>query len=136
MTRPSGVRAELGVLDGALYSIGAAGSGAESAGLNEALRAKVAGAKLLRTAVVRADTTAIPADVASPPDSGAAGQGGRQAGAYRLADPRDHPHAVHQGKLFRQESTQVICRATRELSAWRRKPGGPSPGLSAAALRQ
>lgn len=38
------------------------------AGLNEALLAKAAGAKLLRTA--RVDTTVIPADVAYPTDSG------------------------------------------------------------------
>ncbi len=40
------------------------------AGLNEALWAKAAGAKLLRTARVRADTTVIPANVAYPTDSG------------------------------------------------------------------
>jgi IS5 family transposase len=40
------------------------------AGLNEALLARAAGARLLRTARVRADTTVIPADVAYPTDSG------------------------------------------------------------------
>jgi IS5 family transposase len=40
------------------------------AGLNEALLAKAAGAKLLRTDKVRADTTVIPAAVAYPTDSG------------------------------------------------------------------
>ena len=40
------------------------------AGLNEALWAKAAGAKLLRTARLRADTTVIPANVAYPTDSG------------------------------------------------------------------
>jgi IS5 family transposase len=40
------------------------------AGLNEALWAKAAQAKLLRTARVRADTTVIPANVAYPTDSG------------------------------------------------------------------
>jgi IS5 family transposase len=40
------------------------------AGLNEALLAKAAGAKLLRTAQVRADTTVIPANVAYLTDSG------------------------------------------------------------------
>jgi transposase, IS5 family len=38
-------------------------------GLNEALLAKAAGAKLLRTTRVRADTTVIPANVAYPTDS-------------------------------------------------------------------
>jgi transposase, IS5 family len=40
------------------------------AGLNEALWAKAAGAKLLRTARVRADTTVIAANVAYPADAG------------------------------------------------------------------
>jgi transposase, IS5 family len=40
------------------------------AGLNEALLAKAAGAKLLRTARVRADTTVIAANVAYPADCG------------------------------------------------------------------
>ena len=40
------------------------------AGLNEALWAKAAGQKLLRTARVRADTTVIAADMAYPADSG------------------------------------------------------------------
>jgi IS5 family transposase len=39
-------------------------------GLNEALLAKAAEAKLLRTSRVRADTTVVPADVAYPTDSG------------------------------------------------------------------
>ena len=39
-------------------------------GLNEALLARAAEAKLLRTARVRADTTVVPADVAYPTDSG------------------------------------------------------------------
>src|SRR5205823_12597087 len=45
------------------------GSGAVD-GLNEALLAKAAGAKLLRTARVRADTTVISANVAYPTDPG------------------------------------------------------------------
>ena len=45
-------------------------------GLNEALLAKAAEAKLLRTNRVRADTTVVPANVAYPTDSGSAGQGG------------------------------------------------------------
>src|SRR5258707_13859992 len=40
------------------------------AGLNEALWARAAGNKLLRTARVRADTTVICANVAYPTDSG------------------------------------------------------------------
>jgi transposase, IS5 family len=40
------------------------------AGCNEALLAKAAGAKLLRTSRLRADTTVVPANVAYPTDSG------------------------------------------------------------------
>ena len=40
------------------------------AGLNEALLVKAAGAKLLRTDRVRADTTVVEADVGYPTDSG------------------------------------------------------------------
>src|SRR5260370_7363636 len=40
------------------------------AGLNEALLARAAEAKLLRTARLRADTTVVPANVAYPTDSG------------------------------------------------------------------
>lgn len=39
-------------------------------GCNEALLAKAAQAKLLRTTRLRADTTVVPADVAYPSDSG------------------------------------------------------------------
>jgi IS5 family transposase len=39
-------------------------------GLNEALLAKAADSKLLRTDKVRADTTVVEADVAYPTDSG------------------------------------------------------------------
>ena len=64
------------------------------AGLNEALWAKAAGAKLLRTARVRADTTVIPANVAYPTDSGllakAVGKLVRTAGGCR---PRAGPPA-------------------------------------------
>src|SRR5579863_1287686 len=40
------------------------------AGLNEALLARAAGEKLLRTARLRADTTVVPANVSYPTDSG------------------------------------------------------------------
>ncbi len=66
------------------------------AGLNEALLAKAAGAKLLRTARVRTDTTVIPADVAYPTDSGLLAR------------------AV--GKLAREERSTAIARATGELA--------------------
>ena len=69
------------------------------AGLNEALLARAAGQKLLRTARVRADTTVIPANVAYPTDAGllakavgklvrAAAAGAGRAGGHHRADCR------------------------------------------------
>jgi IS5 family transposase len=108
------------------------------AGLNEALWAKAAGARLLRTARVRADTTVIPANVAYPTDSGllakAVGKlartvrrvqaaGGapatkvvdrRRAAARRVREIASKLR--NRGKLAREESTQVIARVTGELA--------------------
>ena len=108
------------------------------AGLNEALWAKAAGAKLLRTARVRADTTVICANVAYPTDSGllakavgklvraarrvqaAGGATGtvmtdrRRAAARRVRQIASKLRA--RGKLSREETTQVICRVTGELA--------------------
>jgi len=108
------------------------------AGLNEALWAKAAGAKLLRTARVRADTTVISANVAYPTDSGllaravgklvrtarrvqaAGGAAGtvmtdrRRAAARRMRQVASTLHT--RGKLAREESTRVIGRVTGELA--------------------
>jgi IS5 family transposase len=83
-------------------------------GLNEALLAKAAEAKLLRTSRIRADTTVVPANVAYPTDSGlldkamrritATGERIRAAGgtvrtrvrdrsAHRKRRPHQHPQA-------------------------------------------
>jgi IS5 family transposase len=108
------------------------------AGLNEALWAKAAGAKLLRTARVRADTTVISANVAYPTDSGllakavvklvrtvrrvqAAGgaTGTKVTDRRRAAARRVRQIAAKlrtRGKLAREESTQVIRRVTGELA--------------------
>jgi IS5 family transposase len=108
------------------------------AGLNEALWAKAAGAKLLRTARVRADTTVIPANVAYPTDSGllakAVGKlvraarrvqaaGGAPATAMtdrrRAAARRVRQIASKlrsRSKLAREETTQAIRRVTGELA--------------------
>src|SRR5262252_8777441 len=108
------------------------------AGLNEALWAKAAGQKLLRTARVRADTTVICVNVAYPTDSGllakavgklvraarrvqaAGGATGtvmtdrRRAAARRVREIASKLHA--RGKLSREESTQAIRRLTGELA--------------------
>ena len=108
------------------------------AGLNEALLAKAAGQKLLRTARVRADTTVIPADVAYPTDSGllaravgklvraarrvqAAGgaTGTVMTDRRRAAGRRVREIAVRlraRGKLAREETSPAIARATGELA--------------------
>ena len=108
------------------------------AGLNEALLAKAAGHKLLRTARVRADTTVIPADVAYPTDSGllarAVGKMARTmrrvqaAGGASRTRARDRRRAAARrvreitsklrarGKLAREENTRAITRITGELA--------------------
>ena len=107
------------------------------AGLNEALWAKAAGQKLLRTARVRADTTVISANVAYPTDSGllakavgklvrtvrrvqaAGGATGtamtdrRRAAARRVREIASKLHT--RSKLGREESTRAIARVTGEL---------------------
>ena len=123
------------------------------AGLNEALWAKAAGNKLLRTARVRADTTVIPANVAYPTDSGLAAKavgklirtvrrvqaaGGatgtvvtdrRRAAARRVREIASKLRT--RGKLSREESTQVIYRVTGELADL----AGRTAAEAAAVLR-
>ena len=116
------------------------------AGLNEALLAKAAGAKLLRTARVRADTTVIPANVAYPTDSGllarAVGKMARAvrrvqaAGGATRTQARDRRRAAARrvreiaselrtrAKLGREESMLVIARVTQ---------GAASPGSAMLA---
>src|SRR5947207_6700550 len=108
------------------------------AGLNEALWAKAAQAKLLRTARVRADTTVISANVAYPTDSGllakavgklvrtarrvqaAGGATGtamtdrRRAAARRVREIAAKLRT--RAKLGREESTRAIARVTGELA--------------------
>jgi IS5 family transposase len=108
------------------------------AGLNEALWAKAAGQKLLRTARVRADTTVISANVAYPTDSGllakAVGKlvrtvrrvqaAGGATGTVAVDRRRAAARRVRQiasklrtrGKLAGQDSTQTIRRVTGELA--------------------
>src|SRR5262250_3856026 len=108
------------------------------AGLNEALWAKAAGDKLLRTARVRADTTVISANVAYPTDSGllARAVGKLVRAARRVQAAGGAPGTVMtdrrraaarrmrrvagtlrtRGKLAREEGTRVIGRVTGELA--------------------
>jgi transposase, IS5 family len=108
------------------------------AGLNEALWAKAAGQKLLRTARVRADTTVICANVAYPTDSGllarAVGKlvrtarrvqaaGGapatvmtdrRRAAARRVREIASKLRT--RSKLGREETSRAIARVTGQLA--------------------
>jgi transposase, IS5 family len=108
------------------------------AGLNEALLARAAGQKLLRTSRVRTDTTVIAADVAYPTDSGllakAVGKlvrtarrvqasGGatatvmtdrRRAAARRVREIAGKLRS--RSKLGREETSAAIARVTRELA--------------------
>jgi transposase, IS5 family len=117
------------------------------AGLNEALWAKAAGAKLLRTARLRADTTVIGANVACPTDCGllahAVGKlvraarrvhaaGGapatpvtdrRRAAARRVREVTGKLRA--RGKVAREESSAAITRVTSELARLAEKGRGP-----------
>ena len=108
------------------------------AGLNEALRAKAAGARLLRTARVRADTTVIAANVAYPTDAGllakAVGKLVRAARRVQAAGGatgtamRDRRRAAGRraremaatmrarARLGREESSRAIARATGDLA--------------------
>ena len=108
------------------------------AGLNEALLARAAGARLLRTARVRADTTVIGANVAYPTDCAllakAVGKLVRAARRVRAAGGaagtvmRDRRRAAgrrvrqvaislrSRGKLATQERSALISRVTGELA--------------------
>ena len=123
------------------------------AGLNEALWAKAAGQKLLRTARIRADTTVIPANVAYPTDSGllakAVGKlvraarrvqaaGGAPATAMtdrrRAAARRVREIAAKlrsRAKLGREETTAAIARVTGQLAGLAEK----TVAQAAAVLR-
>ncbi len=105
-------------------------------GLNEALLAKAAEAKLLRTNRVRADTTVVPANVAHPTDSGllakairritatgkriqAAGGavGTRVRDRSRSAGKRAHAIAAKlRMRSGREEAQAVVVRVTGELA--------------------
>jgi IS5 family transposase len=61
-------------------------------GLNEALLAKAAEAKLLRTTRLRADTTVVPANVSFPTDAGLLATAVRRNGSADPSRRRRHPH--------------------------------------------
>jgi IS5 family transposase len=107
-------------------------------GLNEALLAKAAEAKLLRTNRIRADTTVVPANVTYPTDSGllakairritATGKRIQAAGGATCTTLRDHSRSAgkraHQigaklrlrSALGRDEAQATVLRVTGELA--------------------
>ena len=108
------------------------------AGLNEALLARAAGEKLLRTARLRADTTVVPANVAYPTDSGLLARAVRRIAATgrriqaaggatrtrardrsRAAGKRAHAIAVKlssRAAQARDDKQAAVARATGELA--------------------
>jgi transposase, IS5 family len=108
------------------------------AGLNEALLARAAGDKLLRTARVRADTTVLPANVSYPTDSGLLARAVRRIAATgrriqaaggatrtrvrdrsRAAGKRAHAIAVKlssRAAQAREEKQAAVARSTGELA--------------------
>lgn len=108
-------------------------------GLNEALLDKAAGARLLRTARLRADTTVVPANVSYPTDSGllarairgiaVTGRRIQAAGGATRTRVRDRSraagrraHAIaaklrSRAALAREEKQAAVGRVTAELAA-------------------
>jgi transposase, IS5 family len=127
------------------------------AGLNEALLARAAGDKLLRTARVRADTTVVPASVSYPTDSGllaravrriaATGRRVQAAGGAtrtrvrdrsRAAGRRAHAIAVKlssRAAQARDDKQAAVARATGELAGLAERAAAEARPLLANARR-
>jgi IS5 family transposase len=117
------------------------------AGLNEALLAKAAGAKLLRTDKVRADTTVIPAAVSYPTDSGllakAIGSMARTverikaAGGATRTRSRDRRRSA--GRRARSIAAKLRLRGEQQRDAAQaavRRITGELAGITEAAMRE
>ena len=116
-------------------------------GLNEALLAKAAEAKLLRTNKVRADTTVVPADVGYPTDTGllakAVGSMARSverikaAGGATRTRVRDRRRSV--GRRARAIASKLRLRGQQQrdqAQAVVRRITGELAGIAEAALRE
>jgi transposase, IS5 family len=126
-------------------------------GLNEALLAKAAQAKLLRTSRLRADTTVVPANVCYPTDSGllakavrriaATGRRIQAAGGARRTRVRDRSrsagkraHAIAsklglRGAQRREEARATVTRVTGELAGLAGRAAAEARRLLANARR-
>src|SRR6266571_4553538 len=126
-------------------------------GLNEALLAKAAQAKLLRTSRLRADTTVVPANVCYPADSGllakavrriavtgrriqAAGGGRRTRVRDRSRSAGKRAHAIAaklglRGAQRREEAQATVARVTGELAGLAERAAHDARRLLANARR-
>src|ERR1700722_5635536 len=126
-------------------------------GLNEALLARAAGEKLLRTARLRADTTVLPANVSYPTDSGLLARAVRRSAATgrrvqaaggatrtrvrdrsRAAGKRAHALAVKRSSRAAQakeEKQAAVARATGELAGLAERAAAEARPLLANARR-
>ena len=104
-------------------------------GLNEALLAKAAEAKVLRTNRVRADTTVIPANVSYPTDSGLLAKAVRRIGTDRAADPRRRRRGPHDAAGPVPGGRQQGARHRREAAVPRPTGARPGQGQRAADHR-
>src|SRR6201998_242844 len=117
------------------------------AGLNEGLLAKAAGAKLLRTNKVRADTTVVEGDVGDPTDRGllakAVGsitrtvQRIKTAGAATRTRARDRRRSV--GRRARAIASKLRLRGQQQrdqAQAFVRRITGELAGIAEQALRE
>src|ERR687898_1050492 len=105
-------------------------------GCNEALLAKAAEARLLRTARLRADTTVVPADVAYPTDSGLVGQGGAADRRGRAADPGRRGCGADPAARPRPLGRDEGPGDRGEAAAARRADPRPGPGRGAPDHRR
>ncbi len=126
-------------------------------GLNEALLAKAAEAKLLRTGRLRADTTVVPANVCYPTDSGLLAKAVRRIAATgrriqaaggatrtrvrdrsRSAGKRAHAIAAKlglRGAQRREEAQATVLRVTGELAGLTERAAADARRLLANARR-
>jgi IS5 family transposase len=126
-------------------------------GLNEALLARAAGAKLLRTSRLRADTTVVPANVAYPTDSGLLAKAVRRIAATgrriqaaggairtrvrdrsRSAGARAHAIASKlrlRGAQAGDQARAAVARGTGELAGLAERAAADAGRLLASARR-
>ena len=110
------------------------------AGLNEALLAKAAGQKLLRTSRLRVDTTVVPANVAYPTDSGLLARAIRRIAATgrRIQAAGGATRTRVRAAAGRPGSGRPRASPGRQAGRGRRAPGGcwPTPAARCAAPRR